>query len=64
MDEALGNHGLPVAGTDFLHKPFTVDDVLRCVRQALDRPPAQARPQPGAQRLAAAGTSAAAGKDT
>ena len=36
-NEAIGQHGVLDAGTQFIQKPFTADDLLQKVRQALDR---------------------------
>jgi two-component system, cell cycle sensor histidine kinase and response regulator CckA len=42
MDEAVGRHGVPVTGLNFIHKPFTASELLGRVREALDRDPARA----------------------
>jgi len=35
--EAIARHGVLEPGTDLIHKPFTPDALLRCVRERLDR---------------------------
>ena len=36
MDEAIGHHGVPETGINFIHKPFSAEGLLRRVREALD----------------------------
>lgn len=36
-DEVIVREGLQDRGLDFLHKPFTPEALLRCVRAVLDR---------------------------
>ena len=38
-DEAINRQGVPDAGLFFLQKQFTPDDLLRKMREVLDRPP-------------------------
>ena len=35
-DDALGHHGVLETGTAFVEKPFTIDGLLRKVRDVLD----------------------------
>jgi DNA-binding NtrC family response regulator len=35
-DDALGHHGVLESGTAFVEKPFTIDGLLRKVREVLD----------------------------
>jgi DNA-binding response OmpR family regulator len=37
--EAVANHGVLAPGSTLLQKPFTVDELVRRVREALDSPP-------------------------
>jgi DNA-binding response OmpR family regulator len=36
MDDAFFRHGLMMASTDFLHKPFSPDALARKIRELLD----------------------------
>ncbi len=38
-DDAIVHHGLLDGGVDFINKPLSHDELLKRVREALDRPP-------------------------